>query len=79
MQNENGMLRCEDEQSSPGYLFRLGGATHLALPPSEVVEWLGAKTASEPTGSTLVSMNDNGRTFGEIAGIVESEEEIYAY
>ena len=79
MQNENGMLRCDDEQLSPGYIFRLDGATHLALPPCEVVEWLGAKTSSEPNGNTLVSMNDNGRTFDDIAAVVESTEEIYAY
>ena len=79
MQAEYGMRRACDGQEHPGFLFCIDQSSHLALPPPEIVEWLGAKTASEPRDNTLVSMNDSGRTFDEIADIVESEEEIYAY
>lgn len=63
------------ERSGDGYSDSYG--SEVGKLPVEVVFWLGLKTSygEIPGRKSLIAMNDSGRSFSEIADIIESEPE----
>lgn len=60
-----------DIRKEGGEYYFDGSADYL---PNKVQKWLGMSTASGEFGSdALVEMNDRGKSFAEIADLIESE------
>ncbi len=59
--------------------FISGGYRDIGLLTGEVVEWAGTQdynpdvVVDDAKGSNLAMLNDNGRTFAEIADVIEAQ------
>ena len=73
-------VACKVYENQTGIeLIRRGGilkGCNLANEYSQVKQWLGLNTPAGKFGNTaLTNLNDEGKTFAEIADVIESEPE----
>ena len=65
----------DDDESCFRYVVDTKTASQGAIPPRKVCEWAGLRSqhGTHLAGESLVSLNDRGSTFQEIADLIVSE------
>ena len=69
---EEGIIKKPRKNTKTGE-YEFGEDKKTGTLPQAVVEWAGVKSAyvAIPDGGTLMSLNDSGKTFEEIADVIE--------